>query len=238
MPLQTQYFTDQIALTSANIIEVGEVEKLVSLFRNQTLDLPKLTIFHKTLKAARYIMADRVLLNYINTELLVANIQKKQWTQHIGLQYNSQVTRVLSLDDIEKRKQLVEEKNRDKEAKIEKKWQKQRYQNFLVMTKSLIRLGPNLLYGSISSLSTILSSKNTTDRIPLTRQKNHNNPIVMSAFWDLLPISPDIYYEFDLDNLVLEKLILAKDKGVLKKKKISRLIQSELQVVGKKKRKF
>lgn len=106
------------------------------------------------------------------------------------------------------------------------------------MIKSLIRLGPNLLYGSILSLSTILFSKNTTGSIPLTGQKNHNNLIALSAFCDLLQISPDIFYKFDLDNLVLEKLTLDKDKGVLKKKKISRLIQSELQVVGKKKRKF
>lgn len=77
IPLQTQYFTDHIVLISANIIKVGKVEKLVSLFRNQTLDLPKLIIFHKILKAARYVMPNRVILNYTNIELLVANIQKK-----------------------------------------------------------------------------------------------------------------------------------------------------------------
>ncbi len=39
----------------------------MSLFRNQTLDSPKLTILHKTLKAARRAMADRVILNRTNT---------------------------------------------------------------------------------------------------------------------------------------------------------------------------
>lgn len=78
--------------------------------------------------------------------------------------------------------------------------------------------------------------KNTTGGIPSTRHKNRNNPIVTSAFRDLLQISPDIFQEFDLDNLVSEKPVLAKEKGVSKKKKTSRLIQSELGVVGGKKR--
>lgn len=106
------------------------------------------------------------------------------------------------------------------------------------MTKSLIELRPNLLYGLIPSLSTVFYSKNTTGSIFLTKQKNYNNPFIMSAFCDLLQILLDIFYKFDLDNLVLEKPILAKDKGVLKKKKISRLIESELQVIKKKRGNF
>lgn len=50
-----------------------EIEELVSLFRHQTLDSPKLTILHRTLKAARLAMADRVVLSRTNTELLAAN---------------------------------------------------------------------------------------------------------------------------------------------------------------------
>ena len=130
-PLQSQYFTGQILPTPANIKKVGEVEELVSFFRNQILDLLKLTIIYKTLKKARRAMADGVILNSTNTELLAANTRKKQHAQRIGLQYNGQSTRVLSWEDVEKRRELAEEKKKNKEAKIEKKRQKQGYQDSL-----------------------------------------------------------------------------------------------------------
>ena len=98
-----------------------------------------------------------------------------------------------------------------------------------------MRLGPDLLYGPIPSSSTVPSSKNITGGISSTRHKNRNDLIVTSAFRDLLQISPDIFQEFDLDNLVSKKPVLAKEKGVSKRKKTPRSIQSELGVVGKKK---
>ena len=80
-----------------------EVEELISLFRHQTLDSPKLTLLHKTLKAARLAMADRVVLNRTNTELFAANTRKKQRAQHTGIQYDGQIARILSIEDVEKR---------------------------------------------------------------------------------------------------------------------------------------
>ena len=59
--------------------------------------------------------------------------------------------------------------------------------------------------------------------------------IVISAFQDLLRVSLDIFQKFDLDNLVLKKPVLAKEKGVSKRKKTPRSIQGELGVVEKKK---
>ena len=99
-----------------------------------------------------------------------------------------------------------------------------------------MRLGPDLFYGPIPSSSTAPSSKNTTGGILSTRNKNRNDPIVTSALRELLQISPDIFQEFDLDNLVSEKPVLAKEKGVSKRKKTPRLIQSELGMVEEKKR--
>ena len=61
-----------------NIKQVLEIEKLILLFQHPNLDSRKLAILHKTLKVARFTMADRVILSYTNTELLVANMQKKQ----------------------------------------------------------------------------------------------------------------------------------------------------------------
>lgn len=57
--------------------EVSEVEELISIVWNQTFDSSKLRILHKTLKAAKLVIADRVILSRTNTELYTANMQKK-----------------------------------------------------------------------------------------------------------------------------------------------------------------
>ena len=139
------------------------------------------------------------------------------------------------MEDVEKIRELVEEKKKNKKAKIEEKSQKQEYWDFFEVTKSLMRLGPDLLYSVILFSSIVPSSKNTAGGISLTRHKNHNDLIITSAFWDLFQISPDIFQKFDLDNLVSKKPFLVKEKGVLKRKKTPRLIQSELEVIEKKK---
>lgn len=65
----------QILLTLANIQKVSEIEEVVSFFKNQTLNLPKLIIFYKTLKVVRYVINIKVILNHTNTELFEANMQ-------------------------------------------------------------------------------------------------------------------------------------------------------------------
>ncbi len=99
--------------------------ELISLFRHQTLDSPKLTLIHKTLKAARLAMADHIVLNRTNTELLAANTRKKQRVQRKGTKYDGQGARVLSLEDVEKRKRLTENKKKVKEAKSQARKEKQ-----------------------------------------------------------------------------------------------------------------
>lgn len=116
-PIRTRFVLGQIPPTPGNVEQVLEVEELVSLFRHQTLDSSKLTLLHKTLKAARLAMADRVVLNRTSTELLAANTRKKQRAQRTGLQYDGQGARVLSLEDVEKRRQLAEKKNGKKKPK-------------------------------------------------------------------------------------------------------------------------
>ena len=44
----------------------------------------KFILLSKTLKVARLAMADYIVLNCTNTELLAANTQKKQQAQRIG----------------------------------------------------------------------------------------------------------------------------------------------------------
>ena len=86
------------------------------------------------------------------------------------------------MEDVKKRRELAGKKKRDKKAKIKEKKQKQGYQNFFAVTKSLIWLGLDLLYGFILFLSNVFFSKNITGNISLIKYKNCNNLIVMSAF--------------------------------------------------------
>ena len=53
-------------------------------------------------------MVDRVVLNCTNTELFAANTRKRQRAQRTGIQYDGQGARVLSIEDVEKRRQLAE----------------------------------------------------------------------------------------------------------------------------------
>ena len=72
-------------------------------------------------------MPDKVVLNCTNAELLATNTQKKQRAQHTEIQYNSQGAHVLSLKNVEERRQLVENKKKDKET--QKLAQKERKEN-------------------------------------------------------------------------------------------------------------
>ena len=60
-------------------------------------------------------MTNRILLNRTSTELLAANTRKKHRAQRTGTQYDFQGARVLSLEDVEKRRQLAENKKKEKE---------------------------------------------------------------------------------------------------------------------------
>lgn len=112
--LQTRFFLVAILQTPGNIEQVTEIEELILLFQNQTLDLPKLTLLHKTFKAAMLAMADRVVLNCTNTELLATNTQKNG---EYKIQYDGQSTCVLSPKDNEERRQQVKIKRKDKKVK-------------------------------------------------------------------------------------------------------------------------
>ena len=136
-----------------------KIEELISLFRHQTLDLPKLTLLLKTLKAARLAMADRIVLNCTNTEFLAAKVRKKQRAQCIGIQYNGQGACVLSLENVEKKKQLAENKRKDKEVKKLAQKEKQANRYFLQISKNLMQLGSDLIYGP-NSLILLKKTKN------------------------------------------------------------------------------
>ena len=99
-------------------------------------------------------MADRIVLNRTKSELLAANTRKKQRAQRTGTQYDGQGARVLSLEDVEKRRRLVENKKKGKEAKSQARKEKQDDQLFFLVSKDLMRLGPDLIYTRSTSILT------------------------------------------------------------------------------------
>ena len=196
------------------------MDELISLFRNQTLDSPKLTLLHKTLKAARLAMANRIVLNRTNTKLLASNTRKKQRAQRTGIQYDGQGARVLSMEDVEKRRELADNKKREKEAKSQAKKEKQDDRVFSLVLKDLMRLGPDLIYGS-SLVSPRLLQKN----------KKRDDSIFQNAFYDLLQITPDIFAETVTGDSKSKTSIQTKGKGVLKKKNTAGLVQDDEKLV-------
>ncbi len=197
-----------------------EVEELVSPFRHQTLDSLQLTLAQKTLKAARFAIAGRVILNRTNTELLAAKSRKKQRAQRIGLQYDGQGARFLSLEDVEKRKQLAENKKREKEDKVEARKQKQDNRFFFQVSKDLMQLGPDLIYGP-----------NLVIPQSLPKNKKRDNSIFRDAFQDLLQISPNIFEETDFGDPDLKLPVQNKGKGVSKKKNTTGLVQGDVELI-------
>ena len=144
--MQTRFISGQISPTPANVKQILEVEELISLFCHQTLDFPEFILLHTTFKAVRLAIANNIVLNCTNTELLAANTQKKQQAQRTGISYNGQTVCVLSLKDVEKRSQLAENKKKEKEAKSQTKKKKQVDRLFFLVSKDLMRLEPDLIY--------------------------------------------------------------------------------------------
>lgn len=101
------------------------INKLVSLFWHQSLDSPKFAILHKILKTARLAIDDRVVFNYTNIKLLAANVPK---INKLNLLFFNTIiylgARVLSLTDLEERKQLAKDKKWWGEAKLQAEKQK------------------------------------------------------------------------------------------------------------------
>ena len=186
------------------------------------------------MNAARPAIADRAILNCTNTELLAANIQKKQQEKRIGIQYSSQGARVLSMKDIEDRRQLAENKKKDKEAKKLAQKEKQDNRYFFQASKDLIRLGPDLVYGPNPSVSL----KNTKNPGSSARNKKRGDSILVNAFQDLLQIEPDLFEDLVLDDLVSYTPAQNKGRGVSRRKNTTGSIQAGLELLEEREEEF
>ncbi len=126
----------------------------------------------------------------------------------------------MSLEDVEERRQLAENKRKDKEAKklAQKERQDDRY--FFQVSKTLMPLGPDLIYGP-----NLISSKNIKTSGTSARNKKREDQALINAFQDFIQIEPDIFEELDLDDLVSNTPIQNKGKGVSRKKNTTRSVQ-------------
>ena len=166
-------------------------------------------------------MADRIVLNRTNTELLAANTRKKQRAQRTGTQYDGQGDRLLSLEDVEKRRQLAENKKKEKEARSQVRKEKQNDRLFSQVSKDLMRLGPDLIYGPY-----LVTSRS------LPKNKQRDDSIFQNAFHDLLHIIPHIFEETVEGDLGFKKTALNKGKCISRKKYTTELVQGDVEIVG------
>lgn len=70
---------ETILLASGNVEQIAKVKEHILLFQHLTLNLPKFTLLYKIVKVVRLEIADEIVLNRINIELLVSNTRKKRW---------------------------------------------------------------------------------------------------------------------------------------------------------------
>lgn len=77
MPIYIWFYSRAILSIPENIEQIIQIEELIALCQYQKFDSPKLTLFYKTLKAARLVMFNKIVLNRTNIDLLAAKTQKK-----------------------------------------------------------------------------------------------------------------------------------------------------------------
>ena len=111
------------------------------------------------------------------------------------------------MKDVEDRRQLAENKKKDKEAKQLAQKEKQDNCHFFQASKNLMRLGPDLVYGPNPSIS----SKNTKNPNSSARNKIVGDSVLKNAFQDLLQIEPDLFEDLVLDDPV--SYMPAQNKG-------------------------
>lgn len=126
----------------------------------------------------------------------------------------------------------MENKEKDKEAKQLAQKEKQDDRYFFQISKNLMRLGPDLIYGP----NPPISSKNTENLSSSTRYKIYDNQVLANAFQDLLCIEPDVFEELVLDGPVSNTVIQNRGKGIPKRRNTAGSVQVRLEVVEEEKK--
>ncbi len=101
----------------------------------------------------------------------------------------------------------------EKEAKSLARKEKQDDRMFFLVSKDLMRLAPDLIYGP-----------NPVTPRSLPKNKKRDNSIFQNAFSDLLQITPDIFEEKVMGKLGSKTSTRNKGKGVCIKKEKNRWV--------------
>ncbi len=131
------------------------------------------------------------------------------------------------MKDVEDRRQLAENKKKDKEAKQSAQKEKQDNCYFLQASKDLMPIGPDLIYKPNPSVF----SKNTQSPSPSAQNKKRGDSTFMNTFQHLLQMEPDLFEDLVLDDQASYTPAQNKGKGVFQKKNNTGSIQAELEVL-------
>ena len=150
--------------TPANVDQVSQIDDLISQFRHQTLDTPKLALLSKLIRGAKLAMADRVILNEINAELYEANVRKKRRGDRTGKQHDAQGARHLGLEEIERRREYARNKQKELEDRQTARRVRQGEAETARACKELMRLGPDLLAGPLKKFTAAVPTPQLTQQ--------------------------------------------------------------------------
>ena len=131
------------------------------------------------------------------------------------------------MKDVESRRQLAENKKKNKEAKQSAQKEKQDNYYFIQVSRDFMRLRPDLVYRFNPSVS----SKNTKNPGSSARNRKDRDSTLINAFYDLLQIEPDLFEDLILDDPVSYTPAQNKGKGVPRRKNTTGSIQARLEVL-------
>ncbi len=114
---------------------------------------------------------------------------------------------------MEKRKRLAENKKKEKEAKSQAKKEKRDDRLFFLVSRDLMRLGPDLIY-----------RPNPVTPRPLLKNKKQNDSIFQTAFYDFLQMTSDNFEEIVIGDLGSKTSAQDKRKDISRKKNTAELV--------------
>ena len=152
--------------TPANVKQVDALVCKIS--EDAHLGPGNVLALNKLVKGVKHAMADSTLLRITNTELITANTRKNDRQHRKGGTYGE--ARVLSLEDIKRRKEWAINKQKEEEDKRNKAKMKSQEQDLSKAFKELGRLGPDLLGQSNAAVP-----QNSPQKQLPSSQKNPQN---------------------------------------------------------------
>ncbi len=144
--------------------------------------------------------------------------KKKQQVKRTCIQYNGRRAQGLSLEDVEKRQQWAKNKKKEKEAKEQARRAKRDKQYLAKISKNLMRLRPDMFRGAISTQKafnirpSLISHVGPNSRRPRNTKSDNQDFALVSQ--DLIWLGPNLFWQLDTDERVLNTSVRNKEKIV------------------------